>query len=222
MIPSTRTSKASCLAGRAVAVATVLAAVSLPGCTGRPARVPLADIDYDASARAAIATYDANGDDSLGRVELIGCPALVAAFDHIDSDGDAQLGGGEIADYLRRLQEGGVAMVSWTLRIMVDGKPVEGAHVSLEPADFLHPGMLPAEGVTDKQGLVTLAVAEEHRPAPHARVLHCGLYNAHVSPPRGKTKDVSAADTGQQAFGVEVRPEGQGDYTGAVIHLTSN
>lgn len=220
MIMPLRTHTTPRYARSLAASAALLSVVASVGCTGRPARVPMADIDYEASARAALTTYDADGDGSLGRAELAACPALVTAFDRIDTDADTRLGEAEIAGYLRRLQESGVAMVSWTLRIMVDGKPIEGAHVSLEPAEFLHPGMLPAEGVTDRQGLVTLAVAEEHRPAPHARVLHCGLYNARVSPDGDRSDSANgAAERG--AFGVEVRPEGQADYTGAVIHLTS-
>lgn len=199
----------------------LLAAATI-GCSGRPARIPLADIDYDASARKAIATLDSDGDEVLSQSESSACPALVAAFNHVDRDENGSLSETEIAGYLRKLQQGGVAMVSWTLRIMLDGKPLQGATVSLQPAEFLQPGVLPAEGVTDKNGLVTLAVDEEHRPAPHARVLHCGLYNVHISKRSGDREILPNRYAVEPSLGLEVRPEGQADYSGAVIHLTSN
>ena len=192
------------------------------GCSGRPARVLPADIDYEKSASAAISTLDVDGDGVLKQDELSNCPALAIAFGRVDSDQSGSLSEDEITDYLMRMQESGVAMVSWTLRIMLDGEPIEGATVVLEPAEFLKPAILPAEGVTDARGLVTLAVAKEHRPAPNAKVLHCGIYNVLVSKRNGGQEIIPERYTAEPSFGVEVRPEGQADYSDAVINLSSN
>lgn len=207
---------------RFIAPALALTLAMALGCSGRPARVVPADIDYEQSASKAIGTLDLDGDGQLSPDELSNSPALATAFERVDANKDTLLSRNEIADYLRRMQQSGVAMVSWTLRIMLDGKPVEGATVVLEPAEFLKPGVLPAEGVSDSRGLVTLAVAEEHRPAPNAKVLHCGIYNVLVSKRSGEQDLIPQRYTAEPSFGVEVRPEGQADYSNAVINLSSN
>lgn len=191
------------------------------GCSGRPARIPLAEIDYDEAASKAITDLDRDGDSRITRQEAAGSPAIAVAFVRVDSDTDGTLTESEIASYLRSLQDGGVAMVSWTLQVMLDGKPLKGATVTLQPAEFLQPGVLPAEGVTDARGLVTLSVDEKHRPAPHARVLHCGLYNVRVSKRSGDEELVPDRYREEPSLGVEVRPEGQADYSGSVINLSS-
>ncbi len=188
------------------------------GCSGKPARVPLAKINYANAARLAIEKLDRDGDRELVASEIKSCPALLAAIQSIDTENNGSIAQDELESYLRQMQSNKVSMVRWKLRVLVDGKPLSGAVVTLEPADFLLPGVLPAEGVTDESGLVSLSVAKEHRPSPNAYVVHCGLYNATVSQNSADINSIAL----KKSFGVEVRPEGQTDVGKAIINLSTN
>jgi hypothetical protein len=198
----------------------LLAAVSI-GCDGRPARVPVAQIDFDQAAQKAVESYDNNADGAIDPDETESIPALRAAFASVDVNRDGAVTLEEIETYLRDLQKKRVAMVRWTLRLQLDGKPLKGATVKFEPAGFLVPGVLPADGVTDERGIVTLSVPEPHRPAPNTRVVHCGLYNVHVSKVESGRELLPEGYPTGAILGVEVRPEGQTNLGLADIRLSS-
>lgn len=196
----------------------VFLSIASIGCTGRPSRVSLAKIDYANAARLAIEKFDQDGDQKLNASELESCPALLVAIQNVDTENNGSIAQDELENYLRQMQSRRVSMVRWKLRVLVDGKPLSGATVALEPAGFLMPGVLPAEGVTDESGLVSLSVAEEHRPSPNAHVVHCGLYNATVSKKNTSQDNIAL----NQSFGIEVRPEGQTDIGKAIINLSTS
>lgn len=203
--------------------ATLAAATLLSwGCGFRPARVPVAQIDYGHAAVKAIESYDRDTNGSIESAEAEGVPALKAAFKSIDANSDSVVTREEIADYLQGMQRKRVAMVRWTLRLQLDGKPLEGATVKFEPAGFLLPGVLPADGVTDNRGIVTLSVPEEHRPSPNTRVIHCGLYNVYVSKVEAGRETLPEDYASGSVLGVEVRPEGQTNFGLADIRLSSS
>lgn len=203
------------------AAAIAFALLASLGCNGRPARVPVAQIDFDKAAEKAVSSYDSNADGAIAASEVDRIPALREAFANVDANGDAAITLDEIESYLRKMQEKEVAMVRWTLRLSLDGKPLKGATVRFEPADFLLPGVLPASGVTDERGIVTLSVPEEHRPSPNARVVHCGLYNVHVSKVVSGQESLPEGYADGVILGVEVRPEGQTNLGLADIRLSS-
>ncbi len=204
-----------------IAVALALATVLGSGCNGRPARVPVAQIDFNHAAKTAVSSYDSNSDGAIAATEAENIPALREAFARLDANRDSAVTPDEIESYLREMQAKKVAMVRWTLRLSLDGKPLEGATVEFEPADFLAPGVLPADGVTDDRGIVTLSVPEEHRPSPNARVVHCGLYNVHVSKVEAGREMLPEEYANGAVLGVEVRPEGQTNLGLADIRLSS-
>ncbi len=199
-----------------------LTAICFGGCSGRPARVQVAEIDYEAAAQKAVASYDQDANGLIEAVEAARDPAFQAAFPSIDADANASATPDEVAEYLRKMQAKRVAMVRWTLRLQLDGKPLTGAKVTFEPAEFLLPGVLPAEGVSDERGIVTLSVPEEHRPTPNARVVYCGLYNVHISKVEGGREKLPKKYATGSTLGVEVGPEGQTNFGLADIRLSSS
>jgi len=101
---------------------------------------------------------------------------------------------------------------------MLDGRPLSGVQVLLEPLEFLGPGVLPASGVTASHGYAQLSVAEEHLPAPTSKAMNWGFYKVKVM---GSGSDSAESQNGYgdgKAQGVEVTAIGKNE---TVINLKS-
>jgi len=127
----------------------------LSACSGRPPRPPGPEIDPAAAGEAAIAKYDANGDQALNQEELQKCPALAAAVKRVDADGDGKVTTAEITQRFKALLEGPV-LFPCSPKVTLDGQPLAGATVTFEPEPFMGDAIKPCSGVTDEFGNVTL------------------------------------------------------------------
>lgn len=188
------------------------------GCSKGPVRVSPPDVDAILAGEKAVRMNDQNQDGKVTKEELIECPALLAVFDSLDSDSSQSLTHDEIALRIKGWQESKAGLVSCRLRLMLDGRPLRGASVSLEPVDFLKPGVLPASGVTNDQGYVQVSVAEENLPAPNIRVLNWGFYDVKVTDGTSGQNIVPEKYGVEKTFGMEITALGKNE---AVFNLSS-
>lgn len=161
------------------------------GCGGLSTVKP-PDVNADSAAAAAIEAYDANGDGRLSGEELKKLPALTLAT--ADKDHDGQVSAEEIAARIRLWSEGETGLMSFYCTVTLDGGPLEGAQVTLDPEAFLGDAVKPASGTTRIDGAI-LKIDPELLP-PDQRTLRGvqpGLYKVRIThknvtiPPRYNT-----------------------------------
>src|SRR5262245_61001120 len=101
------------------------------------------------AAREALAAYDTNKDGALDAKELEGAPTLRSALRRIDKNNDGVLGADEITDRLTflRSQE---AQSGVSVEVMLDGRQLSGATVTLVPEKFMGASFKPLSVVTDE------------------------------------------------------------------------
>ena len=139
---------------RCCAVAAGLAIVFTAGCSRRPSRVHPPSIDASSAGREAIRQYDLDGDGKVSGAELDQAPSLKFALSRLDSNGDGAVTAADVTARVRAWQESRVGRMSVVLTILANGKPLEGATVTLDPEPFLGRNIQPATGITDSSGLV--------------------------------------------------------------------
>ena len=146
-----------------------------------PERLVPPKIDAAAAGREAVQQYDQNGDGAIAGEELDAAPALRAAFMNLDRNQDGRATADEITARIEQWQARRIAISTLGCRVLLDGQPLEGAAIRLEPAPFLGPHVKPAAGVTDANGVARPTIAEADRPAPDIIGVHCGFYRIRIS-----------------------------------------
>ncbi len=140
--------------------ATIVMVVFLAtGCSRGPARLRPPSVNPAAAGREAMRQYDLDNDGKIAGEELEKAPALKAALPQLDADGDGAVSADEIAARVRAWQDSRIGRMSVVLTILANGKPLEGATVTLDPEEFLGAHFQPATGKTDANGLVMPSVA---------------------------------------------------------------
>ncbi|MDY0166618.1 MAG: EF-hand domain-containing protein [Thermoguttaceae bacterium] len=139
---------------RCCVVAVGLAVVFAAGCSGRPSRVHPPSINASSAGREAMKQYDLDGDGKVSGAELDKAPSLKFALSRLDTDGDGAVTADDVTARVGAWQESKVGRMSVVLTILSNGKPLEGATVTLDPEPFLGSDVKPATGVTDSSGLV--------------------------------------------------------------------
>jgi len=156
--------------------------VFLAGCSGAPRSV--APPSYSSAAgAAAISRYDADGDGALSGDELQRAAALRAALAQIDTDGDGRLTAAEINARVQAWRDARVGLMAVRCAVTLDGAPLVGAQVVLEPEDYLGSDPRPASGVTGGDGVAALSLAAEHLADPRYPGVACGWYTIRVTSP---------------------------------------
>jgi hypothetical protein len=145
------------------------------GCSGSGRLSPPA-LSPHASATKALADYDANKDGLLDAKELEQCPALKSGLEAIDQDHDGKISHGEIAARLGSYSRSGVAVTTVSFEFLLDDAWLSNATVTLIPEPFMLDAIKPAEGVTDKFGIVAPEAKELGAPG-----IQCGMYRISVS-----------------------------------------
>lgn len=174
----------------------ISAGCSSPGAAG---------INPEAAAARAMELYDANGDAALDADELKKSPPLAIAVTAYDADGNGRLDANEIAQRLTRLFKSSIDLAEVTVQVTADGQPLSGAVVRLRPAEFMGPGMISAEGVTDETGTAKPKVAEEHVPAEFRSMplVQFGPYLVEVTHPE---RQLPARYNSASELGMDVDP----------------
>jgi hypothetical protein len=183
---------------------------SAAGCWGGPTPVSAPSLSPQAAAQAAMAEYDVNRDGFLDAQELVRCPALAHGLKALDKNGDKRISADELAERLEAFAASNVGLVGIPCSVQLDGKPLEGAKVTLRPEKFMGESFKPASGVSDHKGHVLLRTEGQDLPGAH-----WGYFQLEV----WKT-DAAAVQHSDNAWaGSAPRPEG-GDCPPPVFALS--
>jgi hypothetical protein len=155
------------------------------GCSYQPARVHPPDVDPQEAGRAAIELYDTNGDGQLDRAELAECPGILAGLARYDTNGDSQVGAEEVAGRITQWHDSNIGVMSVNCRVLLDGQPLVGATIQLEPEPFLTPQIKPSHGVTEDLGLAFMMISQADLPEDQQDLdgVHVGIYKARITHP---------------------------------------
>jgi hypothetical protein len=154
------------------------------GCSRGPAPVRQPSIDPAAAGREAIALYDSDGNGRIAGPELDASPPLQAALARLDTDGDGGISAAEIAERVKAWKAMRTGLASVRCHVTLDGRPLAGAQLVLEPEPFLGDNIKAAAGETNPFGDVAPTVAPEDLPDPSLPGgVHFGLYRVRISKP---------------------------------------
>ena len=184
-----------------------LLAMATAGCSGRPARVKPPHINAASAGAAAVAAYDTDGDGAIAGSELDRAPPLQSSLDSVDSNQDGKVTAEEISGRIEAWQATRVGVLVLFSRVTLDGKPLDGATVTLEPSPFLGDGVKLATGVTGAAGMTSLTIDEQFRVAPEARGVQCGWYLVRISKQQDGQEMLHARYNSETTLGCEVAPD---------------
>jgi hypothetical protein len=198
---TSRGSKTEMVAGLAVAAV----ALAAGGCSRGPAAVRQPAIDAAAAGRDALARYDADGNGLIAGVELDAAPPLKAALVRLDTDKDGGVSAAEVAERVRAWKAMLTGLASVRCHVTLDGKPLAGARVVLEPEPFLGTHVKPASGETNPFGDVSPSVAPEDLPDPSLPGgVHFGLYRVRISKQVDGRETIPARYNTETVLGQEI------------------
>jgi len=193
--------------------------VLTPGCGLRSGRVNPPKIDPVAAGRAAVAEYDLSGDGILDQAELENAPALKSAMRNLDQDENGQIVAEEITARINAWKKTKIGMMSIACVVLMDGRPLSGATVTLEPESFLGDAVKPATGVT-VNGTADMSIAEQYRPVPNLWGVHCGLYKVRISKQQGGSEVIPSKYNTESTLGCEVALDAPGTVNSIVFRLS--
>ena len=197
--------------GYRVASLVIGLSLTVAGCSSGPSRTLPPEIDADAAAQQAIATYDANGDGVISGKELDKCPSIKDAFEHYDIKHDGKITAAAIAARIREWQESKLGTTAPKVRVLLDGQPLEGATVTFEPEPFLGPHVATASGQTATNGAVLLTIAADSGNPQSERKpgVHCGLYKVRISKQVDGRETIPARFNSNTELGAEIAPRSE-------------
>ncbi|MCA9235248.1 MAG: hypothetical protein KDA44_07240 [Planctomycetales bacterium] len=149
---------------------------TLVGCNSTPGRPEKPDFSPSASAEAAVAEYDADGDGRIDQGEVAACPGLAIAFPRIDTDGDDALDAQEIAARIEHYEAASASLSTGTVMVSLNGQPLPEAAVTFEPEAFLGDSFKACSGETDYTGTAVISGHNDRFPG-----IFFGLYRVRVS-----------------------------------------
>lgn len=201
-----------------------IAVATLTACNSGPARVTGPYIDASSAGSTAMEQYDTNGDGIVNGDELEKAPGLKAALGRLDTNGDKGVSADEVAARVERWKEARVGLASVRCHVTLDGKPLVGAKVVLEPETFLGDEVKTASGETNAYGDVGPSIPPDQRPDPTLPGgAHFGLYKVRISKQAGGKEIVPARYNTATELGQEVSYDDPGMVNGNLhFALTSD
>ena len=124
------------------------------GCLGGSPAPKIPKIDARASANAAMDEYDTNKDGFIDQAELKNAPSLKEAEKMIDSNSDGKLSREEIEQRLNKYSGQGMALMSFSCAVIIDGARKADIEVEMVPEKFMLEAIKVAKGKTDLNGMV--------------------------------------------------------------------
>jgi hypothetical protein len=196
-----------------------LTSLCLAGCSDMPQRVSVPSMDPESIGSEALAAYDADTDGALAAAELDACPGLKRGLEQIDLDRDGRLTAEEIAARIRQYQDDRLGIIGFNGFVTMDGQPLEGAVVTLEPETFMGSSIEPAEATSDAGGVFQPTTPGV---APGLFGARAGIYRIKVS-----KKDANGGETiparynSQTMLGVELGSDSPVCNQGLELALSS-
>src|SRR4051794_22920020 len=130
-------------------------------CQHGPAAVKQPSISPSSAGKLAMEQYDSNHDGKVAGEELDKAPSLKAALPRLDTDGDGAVSADEVAARVNAWKAMQTGMTSFSCRVTLDGQPLPGAKVTLEPEAFLGEEINAAYGTTDFGGNTAPTIPKE-------------------------------------------------------------
>lgn len=155
------------------------------GCGGS---VKAPGVDPATAADKAIELLDKDNNGQLSPVELAGAPGLLSGLAVFDTSGDKQLSREELVAGLTDMFQHGAGLQAFSCRVLLDGRPLNGAHVRLVPEAYLGDAVKVADGDTDSSGTAAISIAESEMPAKlkGVKAIQPGIYSVEVTHPSAK------------------------------------
>jgi hypothetical protein len=196
-----------------------LTSFCLAGCSDMPERVSVPAMDPASIGSQALAAYDADKDGAIAAAELDACPGLKRGLTQIDANNDSRLTAEEVAARIRRYQDDRLGIIGFNGFITMDGQPLEGALVTLEPETFMGSSIEPAEATSDAGG-----VFQPTTPGVAAGLFgaRAGIYRIKVSKKDAKGGEtIPARYNSQTTLGVELGSDSPVCNQGLELALSS-
>jgi hypothetical protein len=165
----------------------------------KPQRILPPAIDAAAAGAEAIKQFDANHDGNLSGKELDRCPGLKAALPRLDPSGKGEVTAKRIAARIRIWQASRIGLMAMVVKVLRNGKPLEGAQVKFVPEKFLGKNFKAAVGKTDDNGMAPIAIPQ---PGPPGVAL--GFYRVEITKSGEK---IPAKYNTHTVLGLEVAPD---------------
>ncbi|MGA2619937.1 MAG: hypothetical protein ABSF26_20165 [Thermoguttaceae bacterium] len=172
------------------------------GCSNVPKAPPLPQVDAAKAAAAAMAQYDTNGDGKLDAKELGQSPALQSLLatvkKHDPSHGD-WLTADDIAGRITSWLKGNTTVWGGVINVSMDGKPLEGAVVTLEPEPWLGPSYHASTSTTNAGGCAITSPTLAAYPG-----IYVGVYRVKISKKVGGQETIPERYNEKTVLGREV------------------
>jgi hypothetical protein len=185
----------------------LVAMLLLSGCTSAPSRVSAPPINPNAGADA-VTKLDKNTD---GGIDAKEAPELFfepGSKGRIDANSDGKITADEISARVSKWADSKIGLTQYSLIINLDGKPLEGAIVTLIPEEWLGDQIKGGVGTgpTDATGRVNLSIPAADLKADETGLqgMRLGIYKVQVTHPSFKIPE--KFNTATEA-GVEVAPD---------------
>lgn len=174
----------------------------LGGCSMEPPRVEQPAMNPDRIAADALSQYDANKDGKIADAELEKCPSLKSSLARLDTNKDGGLQAEEIADRIRAYQKRRTGVYQVIGHLTLDGKPLDGATVTVTPEKFMGSTVEPAVA-TSANGMIRPAIS-----GLDVHGLRCGFYRITVSLKNAGGQETIPGEftTPESVLGVEMGP----------------
>ncbi len=197
------------------------AALVLSGCLGRgPSRVRPPSISGSAASQA-MSKYDTDGDGKIAGPELDKAASLKSAMAQLDKNQDGAVSADEISARIDDWARSKAGLMSMSCVVTLDGRPVEGATVTLVPEDFLGPNVKQATGTTSASGAALLSVPPDPSD-PGLTGVAPGFYRVEISKKAGGSETIPAKYNTETTLGCEVAIDAQWAQEGTIrFELTS-
>lgn len=189
------------------------------GCMGGPSRVHPVDFDPDDSTARAMEEYDTNGDGILADEELDASPPLKSAINQIDTDKDGKISEQELLARLDQWDERRTAVITTSVTVLSQGRPLAGATVTFDPEPFLGESFVQATGETDQYGQVSPSVADKERFGGFGGIPP-GLYRVRVSLERNGMEMIPDKYNSETILGQEIFHDAAGMREGIRFNLS--
>lgn len=170
-------------------VAGLVVVVTALGCSSAPSRVTAPPVNPNAG-KDAVAKLDKNADGAIDEAEAkAGSPGLFekGAKARFDANTDGKITADEIDARVAKWIESKVGLQSYGVTILIDGKPIEGATVTLVPEDWMGTETKPGSGETDATGRVNITIAKENlkpdEQTANLQGMRLGVYKVQVTHP---------------------------------------
>lgn len=182
--------------------------VVLSSCRNQSPSLQVSPPNFNAhkSGTRAVDLYDVNGDELLSADELKACPGIAGNIELYDKSGDGQVSADEIAARVQQWVKLGGSFLPLRCTVLLDGRPLPGANLELDPEPLLGDVLKHASGVTGIDGTVEVSVKPEEIPEQlrGLPVVQPGLYKVRITHPK---HNLLAKYNTQTSLGCEVSPQ---------------